>query len=117
MNLSTIRDFLDPGHARYATGTPEDRERARREWRQTRFTAQVMSSGMNEIPRSDIAPMRFGVVEDTRTGTFYRVRRDGLVDLDWTNATAYFVDAGGTPILLEPPTGAKDPSRARAARG
>ena len=108
MNISTITEFLDPSHERYATGTPEDRERARREWRQNRFTAQVMSSGMNEIPRSDIAALRFGVVEDTRTGTFYRVRRDGLIDLEWTNANAYFVDAAGAPVLLEQPPGPKN---------
>ena len=50
MNLSTIKDMLDPNHARYVTGTPEDRERARREWHRQRFIAQVMRSDLEEIP-------------------------------------------------------------------
>lgn len=38
-------------------------------------------------------------------GTFYRERHDGLIDLAWSTATAYYVNAAGTPILLEPPPG------------
>ena len=102
MNLTTIKDFLDPNHARYVTGTPEDRERARREWHRQRFIAQVMCSELEEIPRDDITPHRFGTVEDVRTGRLFRQRRDGLIDLDWTDANAYYMDPNGTPILLEP---------------
>ena len=102
MNLSTIKDYLDPSHARYVTGTPEERERARREWHRQRFIAQVMRSDLEEIPRGDVQAHRFGTVEDTRTGRLFRQRRDGLIDLDWTDATHYYMDPAGTPILLEP---------------
>jgi hypothetical protein len=44
-----------------------------------------MRSGLEEIPRADIEPLRFGIVEDVRTGRLFRQRRDGLIDLDWTS--------------------------------
>ena len=56
MDLTTIKDFLDPA-MRGSRPARRNRERARREWHQARFTAQVMSSGMDEIPRSDLAPL------------------------------------------------------------
>ena len=95
--------MLDPTDPRYVTGSPEDQKRARADWHRQRYIAQVMGSDL-EIPRADIAPLRFGVVEDTRTGTFYRRRRDQLPDLDYTSATAYYVDAAGSPVLLERPS-------------
>ena len=101
MNVSTFKDLLDPSHARYVTGTPEDRERARREWHRQRFIAQVMRSDLEEIPRDDIQPHRFGSSR-TCDCRLFRQRRDGLIDLDWTDATAYYMDPNGTPILLEP---------------
>ena len=73
---------LDPSDARFAIGTEEDRKRARAEWHRQRFIAQVMRSGLEEIPRSDVEPFKFGLVEDTRNGRFYRRRRDALVDLN-----------------------------------
>jgi hypothetical protein len=101
--LSALLDTADPRHV---TGSPEDRQRARDQWHRHRYTAQVMRSDLEEIPRKEIAPLRFGLVEDTSTGAFYRPRRDGLVDLEYmTNAVAYYVDAAGSPVLLERPPG------------
>jgi hypothetical protein len=69
--------LLDPADQRFVTGTEADRKRARDQWHQQRFTAQVTGSDMEEIRRADVAPLRFGVVEDTRTGAFYRRRVTG----------------------------------------
>jgi hypothetical protein len=99
---TALKTLLDPADPRYVTGSPEDRKRARDEWHRHKFTAEVMSSGLPEIPRVDIALLRFGMVENTRNGDLYRVRRDGLIDLNWTSAIAYYVDADGVPVLLEP---------------
>ena len=100
--LSTIKDFLDPSDARYVTGTPEEREGARREWHRQRFIAQATRSDLEELPRDDIQPHPFGTVEDARTGLLLRQRRDGLIDLDWTDATPDHMHPAGTPLLLEP---------------
>ena len=104
---TALTTLLDPSHPRSVTGSEEDRKQARAEWHQQRFTAEVMRSGLPEIPRADIAHQRFGVVEDTRNGTFFRARRDGLIDLHHTQAIAYYCDEAGTPILLERPPGAQ----------
>ena len=69
---TALSALLDPADQRYVTGSPEDRKRARDEWHRHRYAAQVMRSDLEEIPRADLAPLRFGVVEDTRTGAFYR---------------------------------------------
>ena len=105
---AALKTLLDPTDPRYVTGSPENRKHARDEWHRARFAGQVMSSQLEEIPRAHITFLRFGQVEDTRTGTFYRRRRDQLPDLDHANAVAYFIDAAGTPVLLERPTGPKN---------
>jgi hypothetical protein len=94
---------LDPNDARFVVGTEADRKRAREDWHRQRFIAQVMGSGLQEIPRSHVEPFKFGLVEDTRNGRFYRCRRDALVDLNHTNATAFYVGHDGVPVLLEEP--------------
>ena len=61
-----------------------------------------MRSGLEEIPRSNLEPFRFGTLEDTTTGTFYQPRRDGLIDFNYVkNAIAFYVDRAGLPVLLE----------------
>jgi hypothetical protein len=99
---------LDPSHPKYVTGSEEDRKQARAEWHRQRFIADVMRSNLPEIPRSDLKQLPFGQLEDTRNGTFYRPRRDGLIDLACTPAVGYYVDVAGIPVLLEPPAGAKN---------
>jgi hypothetical protein len=100
--------MLDPSHPVFVTGTPQEQAQARVEWRRQRFTAQVMRSNLEEIPRSDLASIHTGLLEDVRDGTFYRPRRDEVADLDHTpSAVAYFVDSRGNPILLERPSGVK----------
>ena len=106
MNLRTSVP-LDPADARFVTGTAEEQRRARAEWRRARFIAQVMASNLPEIPRADLTSGRFGRLEDTRTGTFYRAALGQLHDLDYTPAVAYFVGVDGTPFLLERPSGPK----------
>ena len=91
MNRAALELALDPAHSKFVEGSEADRKRARDEWHRHRYIAQVMASDLEEIPRADITPLRFGVVEDTRTGFFYRPRRDGLVNVNFTNATAYYV--------------------------
>lgn len=54
------------------------------------------------------------IPEDTRTGEFYVARRDGLIDLTYTSAVAYYVGPSGVPVLLERPHGIK--SRAELER-
>jgi hypothetical protein len=100
--------MLHPSDPRFVTGTQEQIAELRREWYRQRFTAQVMRSNLEEIPRSDLASIHTGLLEDVRDGTFYRPRRDEVADLDHTpSAVAYFVDSRGNPILLERPTGVK----------
>jgi hypothetical protein len=100
--------MLHPSDPRFVTGTQEQIAEVRREWYRQRFAAQVMRSNLEEIPRSDLASIHTGLLEDVRDGTFYRPRRDEVADLDHTpSAVAYFVDSRGNPILLERPTGVK----------
>src|SRR4029453_13996663 len=100
---TALNTLLDPPAPRYVTGSPEDRKRARDEWHRHKYIAEVMRSPLEEIPRADISHLPFGVAEDTRTGDFYPPRHDGVVDLNWTSAVAYYIDAAGTPVLLERP--------------
>jgi hypothetical protein len=59
------------------------------------------TSGWEEIPRAHIEHGRYGLVTDTRDGrTFSLVR--GLVDAQYTPAVAYYIDATGAPVFLEP---------------
>jgi hypothetical protein len=102
---TALASLLDPEHPRYVTARQIDRKRARDEWHRHRFVAEVMRANLEEIPRADLEFLRFGTVEDIRTGDLYRLRRDGLVDLEYTNAVAYYVGADSVPVLLERPPG------------
>jgi hypothetical protein len=105
---AALTELLDPTSPRFITGSEADQKQARDEWRRNRYVAEVMRSDLEEIPRSNLKPLRYGTLEDTTTGTFYRPRRDGLTDLnDATGTVAYYVDPDGTPVLLERPNGPK----------
>ena len=59
------------------------------------------TSGWEEIPRAHLEHGRHGRVTDTRDGrTFYLVR--GLVDAQYTSATAYYISETGAPVFLQP---------------
>ena len=99
--------LLDPTDAAFVTGTEEDRKKARDEWHKARFVRQMMSSNLPEIRRSSLAFHRFGIVEDTTDGRLYRARRDGVADIGYVDAAAYYFAASGVPVLLEPAPGPK----------
>jgi hypothetical protein len=102
---AALKALLDPTSSRYVEGTEEDRQRARAEWHRQRYIGQVMGSSLEEIPRSDLSFGRFGIVEHVPSGRLYRARRDGIIDLSFVDAAAYYCDQAGTPVLLEPPSG------------
>jgi hypothetical protein len=59
------------------------------------------SSNWEEIPRKYVEHGRHDSVTDTRDGrTFSLVR--GLVDAEFTPATAYYITETGDPVFLEP---------------
>lgn len=107
---AAARIVLDPGDARYVTGSDEDQAKARAEWHRARFTHEVLSSKLEEIPRSRLQPVRGmrGMLEDTdsRDGDYYVVHRGTSVDLTFAeNLVAYYFDPAGVPVLLERPNG------------
>ena len=116
---AAARLILDPADPRYVTGSEEERAEARREWLRARFTHDVLSSKLPEIPRSRLQPVRGlpRTLEDTesRDGDYYTVYRGTSVDLNFAeNIVAYYFDSSGVPVLLERPTGVK--SRAELER-
>ena len=115
---AAARMILDPADARYVTGSEEERTKARQEWLRARFTHQVMSSDLEEIPRANLRPLRGPrVLEDTETGDFYFVRLDGMIDMDFVkSAVAYYCAGDGTPVLLERPPGGMPQTRAELER-
>lgn len=96
---------IDPADRRFVEGSEEDRRRAREQWHRSRFEAEVMRSGLTEIPRANLRPVMRAMLEDDRDGTFYLPRRDQLVDITFTNAVAFFAAADGSLVLLERPAG------------
>jgi hypothetical protein len=102
-----LAQLLDPASSIYVEGSEESRKEAREAWHRHRFVGQVMSSSLEELPRSDLSFGRFGIVEHVPTGRLFRLRRDGLIDLEFVpNAVAFYCDETGLPILLEPAPGA-----------
>jgi hypothetical protein len=98
--------MLNPTDPVFVVGSPQEQAQARAEWHRQRLIAQLMrADNVKEIPRADLRAFHAGVLEDTRTGEFYRPRRDGVIDLQYTQAVAYFFDAAGSPIVLERPSG------------
>jgi hypothetical protein len=59
------------------------------------------TSGWEEIPRAHIEHGRYGMVTDTRNGRIFGLVR-GLVDAQYTPATAYYIRETGDPVFLEP---------------
>ena len=111
--------LLDPAGREFVEGDETTRAEARRAWHAHRWTAQVMSSTLEELPRSELAFRRFGIVEHVPSGRLYRLRKDQLPDIEYSSASAFFTDANGVPVLLEPPPGPQtvdEAERRQAAR-
>ena len=107
-----LRTLLDPAHPRYVTGSPAPQARTRRMApAPLHRRGDALQAGGDPARRHRPAPVRCG--RGHAMGTFYRQRRDGLIDLHFTNAVANFVEAAGVPVLLEPPPG---PNRAELER-
>ena len=109
---AAARMILDPADPRFVTGSEEERAKVRAEWFRARFTHDVLSSKLEEIPRSNLQPVRGlpRTLEDTesRDGDYYTVYRGASVDLSFAeNIVAYYFDPAGVPVLLERPTGVK----------
>jgi hypothetical protein len=97
------RQILDPNDHRLHTGSPEERDEARREWYRNSYAARVMNAGWREIPRGQLEFQKFGVIEDTETGDFLRVFGG---DPDYAESVvAFYVTHDGTPVMLAPVVG------------
>lgn len=100
-----MRATLDHADPIFVTGTPEQQQQARAEWRRQRFTAEVMKSKLQELPRSVLDFGRY-MITNTKTGHLYQPVSGDSVDLSYSPAAvAYYISAAGDPVLLERPTG------------
>ena len=61
----------------------------------------AISGPLRELKRSDVTLGRFGMVEHT-DGSTYRIVRGEVVDALFSPAVAYFVNANGDVVFLEP---------------
>jgi hypothetical protein len=101
---AALATLLDPNARAFVEGSEADIKQAREEWHRHRFVGQVMSSNLPEIPRSSLVFRRFRIVENAEDGRLYRLRLDAT-EVAIETAVAFFLDANGTPVLLEPPPG------------
>ena len=101
--------YLDPNDPRLITGTPQEQERARREFARQREIQAIMRRIDREIPRSELIFGRW--VEVASTGELFH---PWLGDVWFApEGVVYYVDETGFPRLLEP---ADPPSRAELER-
>jgi hypothetical protein len=98
--------MMDPADPRLVTGTPEQIDQARREFRRHQKLQIAMRSGLPEIPRSDLAFHKFGRIEDIASGNFFHAMRGKVTDPRHSPAVAYYVTEDATPIYVERPVGA-----------
>ena len=100
------RPVIDLADHRFVEGTEESRRQAREEAaEQIRlYQAQelAMRSQLREIPRSEITPLRFGMVETT-AGEFFVVIRGQVSDPQRSSAVAFYVDSADEIVWLERP--------------
>ena len=111
--MTWIVDASDP---RLITGTPEERDEARRDYlRHQRIARIVNSPDKTEIPRSQLV---FGPrwIEHEPTGDFYREFGGDAAYSD--NAPVYYVTESGNAVLLEraDPASRDELAQKRAAR-
>ena len=99
MNVTSVDD------RRLVEGSDESRRQAREELRRHLVLEQAMRSRIPEVARSDLKFGRFGIIEDIRTGSIYKVRRGQLEDPAHSNAVAWYLAADGAPQYLEQPAG------------
>jgi hypothetical protein len=77
--------------------------RARDELRREQRLRVAMSSGWPELPRSDLAPAHFGLLEHKPTGEFYSVSAGEQSGGTFDTAAAFYIDQAGDPVFLERP--------------
>ena len=90
--------YLDPADKRLITGTPQEQERARREFARQREIQAIMRRIDREIPRSDLIFGRW--VEVASTGELFHPWAGDV----WfaPEGVVYYFDETGFPRLLEP---------------
>ena len=97
---------MDPADPRLVTGTPEQIDQVRREFRRQQKIQIAMRSGLPEIPRSDLVFHKFGPIEDLASGNFFNAIRGEVTDPRYSSAVGYYVTPDGAPIYVERPVGA-----------
>jgi hypothetical protein len=97
--------MMDPTDARLVTGTPAQMQEARREFRRQQRLHIAMQSTLPELPRSDLAFHKLGLIEDVASGNLYRAARGELTDPNHSSAVGYYITEAGDPIYLERPVG------------
>jgi len=102
--------YLGPDDPRLICGTPQEQERAWREFARQREIQAIMTRIDREIPRSELIFGRWVEVEST--GELFHPWAGDV----WfaPEGVAYYVDETGFPRLLEP---ASPPNRVELARG
>jgi hypothetical protein len=101
----SVHMTIDPSDARFVTGTAQERQLARAEYRRQLRIAIAMRSGLPEIPRSDLSFLKFGLIEDLASGNFYHAVRGELDDPKHSSAVGFYLTASGDPVYLERPAG------------
>jgi hypothetical protein len=98
----SVRMTIDPSDPRFVTGTAQEQQQARAEYRRQLAIAIAMWSGLPEIPSSDLKLLRFGLIEDLASGNFY-FAVGGEVDPKHSSAVGFYLTAAGDPVYLERP--------------
>jgi hypothetical protein len=95
---ATLQAVLDPTNPKLVTGTPEEQDQARREWKRHERIRQIVTSAKTEIPRSEVVFERFWI-EHEPSGDFYCPFAGDPEFAD--DVPAYYVAASGEPIMLQ----------------
>ena len=101
-DIRKTQELLDPSSSRFVTGTAEEQEEARREWRRHMLIREVVRSDRVEIPRAELVSRRFGILEHESTGSYDRAVGGDPQFL--RHAEWYFVTEAGDVLLLERPS-------------
>ena len=109
---------LDPASSLFVTGTPQDQERARAQFRKEQRLRIAHDSGRPELRRADLRFDHHYVVHEP-TGALYMQMRGEVASGYYDNVDAYFVNQAGEAVFLQRPPGPQtldELSEARAER-